>query len=54
MIVGIKIVLKQNWKITPIGSIGSGILHTSGTLDVVNFGVLPFGNYFVWSPECRT
>lgn len=37
--------------VTPVGSIGSGILPASGTLDVVNFGVLPFGNYFVLVTE---
>ncbi|MFV8357101.1 T9SS type B sorting domain-containing protein [Flavobacterium sp. XS1P32] len=37
--------------VTPVGLVGSGMLPPSGTLAVSNFGVLPFGNYFVLVTE---
>jgi hypothetical protein len=33
--------------VTPIGSPVADIIPASGSLVVTNFGVLPFGNYFV-------
>jgi hypothetical protein len=37
--------------VTPIGSPVADIIPASGSLVVTNFGVLPFGNYFVLVTE---